>query len=364
MRLLRTYVLREHLAPFSVTLGGLTVALLIGNVVKFAELVIAKGVSVFDILRLLIYLTPYMLSFTIPMACLIAMVMAFGRLGSDYELIAIRASGVSPARLVAPMVAVGLMLSLIVAVLNDRIVPASHLAFRRQIKAIGVQQPTAYLEAGTFIKEFVPYIIFIYQIEGKALSHVRIYEPRPNGPTRTIVATRGEFQPPPKDGHAMRLKLYDGTIDEWDPDRPGSLYKVSFGTYTMSLGIDDESRGRIAKKLKEMTFRELDNEQQVLRNQHIDTLPIRLETHHRIASSFATLVFILFGLALGLGHHHHERLVTFVWVLGLFIAYYLTAIAMNAVAIKGWLPAWLTMWIPNLIGLGIGIASVARATRR
>ncbi len=84
MRILRAYVLREHLAPFFVTLGGLTVVLLLGNIIKFAELVIAKGVSLFDILRLIIYLVPYMLSFTVPMACLIAMILGFGRLSSDY----------------------------------------------------------------------------------------------------------------------------------------------------------------------------------------------------------------------------------------------------------------------------------------
>ena len=364
MRLLRTYVLREHLAPFATTLGGLTAALLIGNIVKFTELVIAKGVSIFDILRLLIYLTPYMLSFTVPMACLIAMVMAFGRLGGDYELIAMRASGIAPARLVTPMVAAGLMLSMGVLALNDRVIPESHLAFRRQLKAIGVQRPTAYLEAGTFIKEFTPYIIFIYQIEGKLLSHVRIYEPKASGPTRTIVATRGEFEPPPKDGKTMRLKLYDGTIDEWDPEHPGSLYKVSFGTYTMNLGLDAEARGRLAKKLKEMTFRELKNEQQQLQRQSIPALPVSLEIHRRMASSFASIVFIVFGLAMGLGHHHHERLTTFVWVLGLFIAYYVTAIAVNALAVKHWLPAWLTMWLPNLVGLAIGLISLTKTVRR
>ena len=54
MRTLRIYVLREHVAPFFVTMGGLTAVLLVGNIIKFTELVVAKGVSVFDILRLMI----------------------------------------------------------------------------------------------------------------------------------------------------------------------------------------------------------------------------------------------------------------------------------------------------------------------
>ena len=353
MKLLRTYLLKEHLGPFFVTLGGLTVALLIGNIVKFAELVIAKGVSVFEILRLLIYLIPFLLSFTVPMACLIAMVMAFGRLSGDYELIAMRASGVAPIRLAFPMLTVALVISAGILVMNDRVIPEAHLAFRRQLKAIGVKKPTAYLEPGTFIKDFAPYILFVYQVEGKTLLHVRIYEPKPEGATRTIVASRGEFQPT-ADGRRVQLKLYDGTIDEWDPKHPGSLYKVSFGTYAMNLTAETEDAAKMRKKIKEMTFRESLEERRELVAEHIDPLPIDIELHRRIASAFATVVFVLFGLTLGLTLHHHERLMIFVWVLGVFLAYYLAMIGMNAIALKGWMPAWLIMWLPNLAGVGAG----------
>ena len=206
MRILRTYVLKEHLSPFFVTMGGLTAVLLIGNIIKFMELVISKGVSLFDILRLILYLIPYALSFTVPMACLIAMVLAFGRLSTDYELIAMRASGVAPARLVGPLLTVGLILSAALLIVNDRLVPASHIAFRRQLKAIGIKRPTAYLESGTFIKEFPPYTIFVYHVEGQKLDNVRIYEPQPNGPTRTIIADRGEFDRlPSKQGVQLKL---------------------------------------------------------------------------------------------------------------------------------------------------------------
>ena len=360
MRILRTYILREHLGPFLVTLGGLTAVLLVGNIIKFAELVIAKGVSFFDVLRLLLYLMPYLLSFTIPMATLVAMVLAFGRLSSDYELIAMRASGIGPSRLIVPILTAGVLLSMAVLALNDRAVPRAHLAFRRQLKAIGLKTPTAYLEAGTFIKEFTPYVIFVYQIEGTLLSYVRIYEPQPNGPTRTIVADRGEFQPLPGE-RGVQLKLYDGAIDELDSEHPGSLYKVSFGEYTMTLALDPNAKGGFDKKLAEMTFRELLGTRRQMAAQEIDTRPIDLQYHRRIASSFAPFIFTIFGISLGIGLHHHERLVTFVWVLGVFMAYYLATIGANAIALKGWVPAWLGMWMPNFIAGIAGLVKMRRA---
>lgn len=366
MRILRAYVLREHIAPFLVTMGGLTAVLLIGNLVKFAELVVAKGVSLFDILRLLIYLLPYMLSFTIPMACLIAMVLAFGRLSSDYELIAIRASGVPPARLTAPMLTVGLVLSAVLLVVNDRVVPEAHLAFRRQLKAIGVKQPAAYLEAGTFIKDFPPYVIFVYQVDGQQLDNVRIYEPQPNGPTRTIIADRGAFEPSTEERRGsgrVRLKLYDGTVDEWDPLRPRSFRKVTFTVYSMMLNADAADPEQLAKKVKELTFKELLAERNRFGAEGIDTTPISLELHRKIAASFAPLIFVSFGLAFGLRLHHHERLIAFVWILGVFLLYYLGTIGVTAAALKSWLPPWLAMWLPNLVGGVVSGTMVARAVR-
>ena len=362
MRILRTYILREHVAPFFVTIGGLTAVLLIGNIVKFAELVIAKGVSLVDVLRLLIYLIPYMLNFTVPMACLIAMILAFGRLSTDYELVAMRASGVAPTRVVLPLLIVGLLVSLCLLIVSDRVAPQSHLAFRQQLKAIGIKRPTAYLEAGTFVKEFPPYTIFIYQVDHQHLDNVRIYEPQPNGPTRTIIADRGEFESLPN-RQGVQLKLLDGTMDEWDLAHPGSFYKVTFTTYTMTLRADQTGADPLRRKIREMTFKELAAERRRLGAEGIDTLPISLELHRKIASSFAAILFVAFGLALGLRLHHHERLTTFAWVLGIFLTYYLGMVGMNAVALKGWAPSWLAMWIPNFVGGGLSAVLVVRAVR-
>jgi lipopolysaccharide export system permease protein len=242
------------------------------------------------------------------------------------------------------------------------VVPSSHLAFRRQLKAIGIKQPAAYLEAGTFIKDFPPYIIFVYQVRGTTLHDVRIYEPQANGPTRTIIASRGEFERiPGKRG--VQLKLHNGSADEWSQENPLAFYKVAFSTYAMNLRSDQDDPERLGKKLKEMTFGELMQEQRKLAVQDIETLPVSLELHRKIASSFAPLVFMLFGLNFGLRLYRHERLMTYVWVLLLFMGYYLSSVGMNAVALKGWLPAAIAMWVPNIAGCILGSALLTRTVR-
>lgn len=363
MRILRHYLLREHASPFFVTLGGLTAVLLLGYLIKFADLVISKGVNPIDLLRLIVYLVPYMISFTIPMACLIAMVLAFNRFRSDYEIIAMRASGVSPAKLIMPILTIGLIISAILFILNDRVVPATHYAFRKQIKAIGIKQPTAYLEAGTFIKEFEPYVIFVYQIKDKVMHNIRIYEPQVSGPTRTIIADRAEFQRlPEKTG--VQLNLYDGTLDERDPTRPGSFYKASFSVYRMNLDTNEDDPDRIGKKMKELTFNELLAEEQKLQSQEIDATPVTLELHRKMAASFAPLVFVLFGLVLGLSSPRHEKLTTYVWVLLIFMVYYLSTVGMNALVLKGWCPPAVAMWTPNAVSLFLCFVLLSIIVRR
>jgi lipopolysaccharide export LptBFGC system permease protein LptF len=108
----------------------------------------------------------------------------------------------------------------------------------------------------------------------------------------------------------------------------------------------------------------LDVERQRLGVEGIETLPVSLELHRKVAASFAALVFVMFGLAFGLRLQHQERLTTFLWVLAVFIGYYLSSIGMNAVALKGWLPPPLAMWMPNLVGAAAGGVLIARAVRR
>jgi len=189
MRILRTYVLKELLGPFILSLIVLTFVLLMGNIVKLAELVINKGVNILDVGKLLLFLIPYLLSYTLPMSVLTGLLLAMGRLSHDNEITAIRACGVGMGRLMLPILVIGLILSLFSVNLNSEILPKAHYASRTTLKEIGIKRPTAYLEPGTFIKTFEDYIIYIYSIRGNKLRHVRIWQPQKEGrATRTIIS--------------------------------------------------------------------------------------------------------------------------------------------------------------------------------
>ncbi len=361
MKILRSYILCEHIGPFLMSMVVFTFVLLVGNLVKLADLVINKGVGLSYVFRFFLYLIPFLLTYTIPMAMLTATLLAFGRLAQDNELTALRANGINFWRLAVPCVCVAVLGSLFLILLNDRILPQAHLDSRKMLKELGLRRPTAYLEPGTFIKDFPPYVLFVYGIDGNQLSQVRIYEPQPHQPTRTIVAERGEFVPL-AEKNQIKLKLMDGSTDEADRQNPAIIYKAYFKTYYITLNITDTTGSdALAKKPKEMTFAELREEIRHLNAQQIDPTPLWLEYHKKIAQSFSPIAFILIGLPLALLARRGERLIGFALSLGVFVTYYLMLLGANAFALKGLLTPQVAMWLPNVVVGLTGLVLLYRA---
>ena len=192
MKLLRNYLLQEFFVPLLSGLLVLTFVLLLGNLVKIADMVINKGVDIMSVAKLFMYMIPYLLTYTLPIATLVAVLLSLGRLSSDNELIAIRASGISVFKIIFPILVVSIILSLILVLFNDRVIPYAHFATRKTLMEVGVKNPTAALEPGVFITSFDKYILFIYSIENNILNNIRIYEPQgDNKPARIIVAKKG-----------------------------------------------------------------------------------------------------------------------------------------------------------------------------
>ncbi|MFA5063618.1 MAG: LptF/LptG family permease, partial [Candidatus Omnitrophota bacterium] len=248
MRILRNYLLKEFIGPFLLTLGLLSfVMIIVGNLKKIADLVINKGVDIFSIFKLFLLMTPYMITYALPISILVATLMSLGRLSSDNEIIAIRASGINLFKLILPLITLSLILTLGLVLFNDRAASYAHYEYRKTLIQIGIKNPTAAFEEGVFINSFEKYILFIYKVDQKhnRLLNIRIYEPQDDDkPTRTIVAKSGEFITVPEK-NTVKLKLMDGTSDEPDPNNPTNFYKLNFKTYFMNLNpADSQKAGR------------------------------------------------------------------------------------------------------------------------
>ncbi|MDD5408759.1 MAG: LptF/LptG family permease [Candidatus Omnitrophica bacterium] len=357
MKILRNYILREFFAPLLLSLGVLTfVMVLIGNLKRIADLVINKGVDFFSVLQIFIYLTPYIVTYTLPISVLVAVLLALGRLSSDNEIIAIRSSGVSLLKLIMPLLIISIILSLGLVLFNDQAASYAHFAYRKTLKEMGIKNPTAAFEEGVFIDTFPKYILFIYHVDQKKnrMNNIRIYEPQgEDKPTRTIVAKAGEFISIP-DKNIVKLKLIDGTSDEPDPENPTNFYKLNFRTYFMNLDMGQMQEKVVDKKYKEMTIRELKEEAKKLKKEGISPAPLITKINEKVALAFSCFVFMLLGSSLGIITRRREKSINIGIAVLIIICYYPLLIGAEALAIEGHLPAGIALWIPNIIFAGIG----------
>jgi lipopolysaccharide export system permease protein len=361
MKILQKYFLLEYIGPLFLSLLVLTFVMILGNLVKIAELVINKGVDILSVLKLFFFLMPALLTYTLPVANLAAVLMSAGRFSNDNEILAIRVSGMNLIRFISPIIVMSMILSISLVILNDRIIPYAHFATRKTLVEVGIKNPAATLEPGVFINSFEKYILFIYAIDKDKLHNIRIYEPRgENKPARIIVAKEGEFIAIPEK-KAVKIKLLNGTSDEPDPGNPNIFYKLNFKTYYMTLSLAEmQDREKIDKKPKDMTIHELEREIEKMKKQNIDPAPYTIEIHKKISLAFSCFVFMLLGLPLGIITHRREKSINFGIAFLIVGIYYLLLLSAETLALRGYLPPHISLWLPNAVFGSLGLLMTYR----
>jgi lipopolysaccharide export system permease protein len=349
MRILRNYILNECILPFVLSLGVLTCVFLLGNLVQLAHLVINKGIGLTTVGKVFLLYIPVLLGYTLPIACLTSIFMAFGRMSADNEILAMRTSGITLKTMLRPLCYVGIIFSLLTFILNDRIVPYAYSEQRLLLKSLGTKNPAALLEPGVFINSFENQVLFIHRIEDNKLYNVTIYQPQPDGkPTRTIIANRGEFSAVPEKKQVI-LKLINGTSDEPDLNNPNQFFKLNFNTFFMTLDLSEAAK-KVEKKPRGMTLTELQRERRRLEELLIDPARINTEFYRKINWSLSPFVFILLGFPLSMITNKREKSANIMIAIICAAGYYLLSMGCEALSIEKILPAGLIMWGPNVIG--------------
>lgn len=365
MKIIRDHMLNEFLGPFLGTLFGLLSLFILGRgIIQMADFVFNKSVDVWLIVQLFLFSLPFMLIFVIPMAVLIATLAMFRKLSADNELTALKASGISLSKITSPLFVFVFILCLVSLLMADRVAAASHYNYRLLLARIGIENPSAALEEGTFIKKFKNFVIFIYEIDKNKLKGIRIYQPQQGRPVRTIVAQKGELISIPERG-IIKLKLVHGTSDEPDPKDPTKLYKLNFKTYDLPLNLSDIKESNApGKKPKDMSIRELSNEIERLGEAGIKaTYSLSAEIHNKIAMAFSSLVFLLVGIPLGITTRRGDKSVSYGLSLIIATFYWSVLIGGKALAQKGLFDPFLCLEFANLaVGL-IGLAMYRRLVK-
>lgn len=379
MKILQLYILRQVFLVFLACLVIFTFVLFIGNMLKIIEL-ISKGINIIVILRFLLYLLPFMFSYSIPISILTAVLLSFAKLSAENEITAIRASGISLQYIFVPVIGSAIILSMFCYVINDRLRPNAIFAGRKMLLQTGLEQPTVHIQPGRFNEIFPEHMVYVGSKTGNKLARVIAYKFDGDKLSNVITADRGIVSYG-KNNQGVYLKLFDGNIAEIQnkEEDKGKLNRVSFDSYIIEFDIKSQMKdlSKIRKKEREMTNRELYGKIDDLKkksgneeygwifskvDEEISSMLTRI--HNRLSLSFSCLVFILIGIPLGISVHRKETSIGAGISLMLVAGYYFLMTLGEAFQEKPQVYPWLLMWLPNIIISIIGVVLIYRVLRK
>ena len=212
--ILYRYVFLEIVGPFFLSLFVFTGVLFLARILKLVDLVVNRSVSVADIILLFSYVLPGFFEIAVPMALLLGIILAFGRLSADSEIIVLRASGVSIKQLAVPVAVFALCCFVVCLLLGFFIRPWSSYRLGQGMFEIAKTKASAGLTQGVF-NDFGPMTIYAEKVEDSTnrLVNVLIADRREPEVNRLFLAKHGQLVSD-NQHRTLSLQLYDGSIQE------------------------------------------------------------------------------------------------------------------------------------------------------
>ncbi len=364
MKIIHRYVFREIATPFLLGLSVFTFVLLIARLLKLTELVVNRGLPATIILRLLSYILPAFLELTVPMAMLLAILVAFGRLSADSEIIALRSSGLSLYQLVPPVATVAVLTMVLTALLSIYARPWGNRRLKAALYDIARTRASAGLKPEVFNDEFPGLVIYTDHVDARSdrLLHVLIADERDPQQRNTIFAREG-LMISDRQAQTVTLRLLDGWMHTVD-NRDKAEYQTDFRSYDVNLDLRQAlAEERKRDDPKEFTLGELARAIAAKRAKGQPCGPELVEYHRKFSIPAACLVFALVAMPLGIQPARAVKSRAFSTSLALLFVYYIFLSTGQALAERNLLPAVVGLWLPNALFAALGTQLFARALR-
>ncbi len=363
MRIIDRYIIKELVPPFLLGLLLFTFVLLINRIFKLTDLIVAKGVPLIEVLRLVSYIMPSFLTLTIPMSLLLAALVAFGRLSTDSEIVALKATGFSIYRLMMPVLALSLVTAAVTAYFSLYLGPHKARNFKRDVFTLARTHAFAGIEEGVFNDSFKNLVIYANKVPApNEMKGVFISDERdPNDPY-VIIARRGVLSMDMSTGYAY-LNLKDGSIHRKE-NKSGSYQEINFANNTLSINLyqkllgDSEANKR---DRREMSLSELRDVARQMAGSGEKGYALMTEYYSRFTIPLACIVFGLVGPPLGMFSRRSGKSSGLTLALVIFTLYYLLMKGGEDMANAGNLPPFIAAILPNFVIGSLGIYLVVSA---
>ena len=236
MLLISRYIIKELILPFIYSLMIIALMLFINFFLRAIDRFLGKGLSALTIFEYLFLNLAWIVALAVPMAVLIATLMAFGRMSEDNEINAMRASGISFMSILKPALIFGLTICLSLTYFNNYILPEMNFYARLLQGDIHKKRPGLDIEPGHFINSIPDYSMIIRKDNNGLMEDVRIFSKENQEIQTSIYSLTGELEIL---DDAIVLMLYDGEIHELDLNDYKSYRRINFKEHKIIIPADD-----------------------------------------------------------------------------------------------------------------------------
>lgn len=359
-RLAGRYIFTEMLPGLILGILVFIFILLMFQALRLTEFVLVHGLSLKMVFEIMGYMSVSFLPAILPMSLLFAVLMTYGRLSAESEVIAMRSVGLSMGWLLSPAIFLGCVLAFLSAHTSFQIGPWGNRQFEVLINKLANSKVTATLREGTFSEGFFDLVVYADDIDSKTghMKRVFIYDERDEKVPVTIIAKEGQLIQVANDlGGKTTLHLKDGNIHR----NLGETYtKVDFSGYDIRMNSQASDSYR-EKSPQSLTYQDIT---EGLSKKDLPEDKVRIfktEFHKRWALSLTCITFSLLGV--GLGTITNRRAVKssgLVLCIGIIVAYWAFYVLSESLARQGTLPPWFSIWSVAILFLSLSIWSVKR----
>jgi LPS export ABC transporter permease LptF len=368
MKLIDRYVSRQLIVNLVFAIVVLSLVLVIGNIFrKLLPLLVNHDLPVEYLVGFVAYVLPFSLIFTIPWGLLTAVLLVFGRMSADNELIALRSNGVSISRICIPLVVISILCTAASVWLNVDVAPAAQEQMRSTVFNLATRNPMALFGSDQIIDQFPGHKIYVGKKDGNNLENIIVFEINDDSmPMKVTYARTGSLEADLPNKRIL-MHLFAARYqqrDDYDPfdlNRMRDGINVAEGTLPISLEeLYEKEKRRASRSMLsiEQLLEQLKDNDPKMRSSS------RTEINKRFSFPLACIVFSLVGVPLGITAHRRETSFGFAMSLVIGVFYFLFIIIADTLRSNAKLHPELLVWFPNLLFLVLGIWMFRRLSKQ
>lgn len=226
MKKIHLLILKSFIKPFLVTFFIVMFVLLMLFLFKYVDDLIGKGFEWYVILELLGYQSIVQISMAMPLSMLLSAIMTFGNLGESYELVAIKAAGVSIRKAMRPLFLLVALFSGGAFLFSDYILPVTNLKMGSLLYDVRTKQADFLIQPGIFNNTIPGYSIRAKDKskDGKVLHDLMIYDHKSSNTANVVILAKEGYIYNSMDNNYMIIKLIDGVRYEESRNTKATTY--------------------------------------------------------------------------------------------------------------------------------------------